>query len=94
MNFDNYMLPCMNKSLLGIDCLGCGTQRALMLIVNGDFNKAFYVFPPIYTTMLLFGLLGLHIIDKSRNYHKIIIVIALINALIMIFAYFYKILNL
>lgn len=88
------MLPCMNKSLFGIDCIGCGTQRALMLIVNGDFNKAFYVFPPIYTTMLLLGLLGLHIADKSRDYHKIIIVVALVNALIMIFAYFYKILNL
>lgn len=87
------MLPCRNKSLFGIDCIGCGTQRSLLLILNGEFTKAFSQFPAIYTTLLLFGLIGLHLIDKKRNYQKIIIGLAVINAIIMIISYIYKITN-
>lgn len=87
------MLPCMNKSLFGIDCIGCGTQRSLLLVLNGEFTMAFYQFPAIYSTLLLFGLIGLHLIDKKRNYQKIIIGLAIINALIMIISYIYKITN-
>jgi hypothetical protein len=83
----------MNKSLFGIDCIGCGTQRSLLLILNGEFTKAFYQFPAIYTTLFLFGLIGLHLIDKKRNYQKIIIGLAIINAIIMIISYIYKITN-
>ena len=87
------MLPCMNKSIFGIDCIGCGTQRSLLLVLNGEFTKAFYQFPAIYSTLLLFGLIGLHLIDKKRNYQKIIIGLAIINAIIMIISYIYKITN-
>ena len=93
LDIEKYMVPCMNKSLFGVDCLGCGTQRSLVLLINGDFIKAFYQFPAIYTTLLLFGFLGLNFIDKSRDYHKIIIGMAITNALIMIIAYIYKMTN-
>ena len=93
MDIEKYMLPCMNKSLFGVDCIGCGTQRSLLLLLNGEFTKAFYQFPAIYTTLLLFGLIGLHLIDKKRNYQKIIIGLAIINAIIMIISYIYKITN-
>ena len=87
------MIPCMNKSLFGVDCLGCGTQRALLLIIDGEFTKAFYQFPAIYTTLLFFAILSLHFIDKSRNYHKLIIGLALFNAILMIVSYIYKMIN-
>ena len=91
---DNLMLPCMNKELLGIDCPGCGTQRATSLLLQGDFAGAFVMFPAIYTTIFLFLLLGLHIFDKSRSYQNLIIAVAIINAVIMIFSYIYKMTNL
>jgi hypothetical protein len=84
----------MNKSLFGIDCLGCGAQRSLLLLINGDFINAFYQFPAIYTSLLLFAFIGLHFIDTSRDYQKIIIGMAITNAFIMIIAYIYKITNL
>jgi hypothetical protein len=84
----------MNKSLFGVDCMGCGTQRSFLLLINGEFTKAFYQFPAIYTTLIFLGFLGLHFIDKSRDYHKIIIGMAITNAFIMIIAYIYKITNL
>ena len=94
MTADDYMIPCMNKTIFGLDCLGCGTQRALILISRGEFAEAFLMFPAIYTTILFFMILAFHFIDKSRNYHKIIIGLAITNAIIMIVSYFYKYSNL
>ncbi len=93
MKIEDFMIPCVNKTLFGIDCFGCGTQRAFVLILNGEFIEAFYMFPAIYTTILFFIILGLNFIDKSRNYHKIIISLAIINAFIMVISYFYKLTN-
>lgn len=87
------MLPCMNKSLFGVDCIGCGAQRSILLLINGEFIKAFYQFPAIYTTILLFIFIGLHLINKKRDYQKIIISLAIINTIIMIISYIYKITN-
>ena len=87
------MLPCMNKKLFGIDCFGCGTQRSLALLLKGDFIGAFNMYPAIFTTLLFFVVVGLHFIDKSRNYHKAIISLAVINAIIMVVSYFYRVTN-
>jgi hypothetical protein len=93
LDIEKYMIPCMNKKLFGLDCLGCGTQRAFMLLLKGEFTAAFQMFPAIYTTLFLFAFLALHIMDKSRSYHKIIIGLAITNATIMIISYIYKIIN-
>jgi hypothetical protein len=88
---EEYMVPCMNKSIFGIDCMGCGTQRSLVLLLNGEFIEAFNMFPAIYT-LLLFGLtISLHLLDKKRNYLTSIAVLAVANGVIMIVSYFYKI---
>ncbi|MEZ4854188.1 DUF2752 domain-containing protein [Flavobacterium sp.] len=88
---EDYMLPCTNKSIFGIECLGCGTQRAIALLLKGEFVEAFKMYPAIYTFILLFLFLGLHFIDKSRNYTRIIIITAIANAIIMVVSYIYKI---
>lgn len=93
MNLEEYMIPCLSKKLFGIDCPGCGMQRATVLLLEGDFAHAFHMFPAIYTTIPLFILIGLHFIDKSRNYSKIIIPFAIFNAIIILIAYFYKLTN-
>ena len=94
MTTDDFMLPCLNKSIFGFDCMGCGTQRALLLILKGEFVEAFYMFPAIYTTILFVFILAINFIDKSKNYHKIIIGLALTNAVIMVVSYIYKYSNL
>lgn len=87
------MIPCVSKKLFGLDCPGCGMQRATVMVVQGDFAQAFAMFPAIYTTIPLFVLIALHLVDKKRNYSKFIIPIAIVNAVVMIIAYFYKLTN-
>ena len=84
------MLPCLFKKTFGIDCIGCGIQRSFLLLFEGKFKDAFYMFPAIYSTVILFVFLGLHLLDKRHSYHKFIITIAIINAVIMIVSYLYK----
>ncbi|MDO5616890.1 MAG: DUF2752 domain-containing protein [Cruoricaptor ignavus] len=90
MALEDYMLSCPTKKYLGIDCLGCGTQRALALILEGKFLEAFQMFPAIYS-MLFFGFFILmNFIDKKRDYSKVIILFAVITAVTMIVSFFIK----
>lgn len=86
-----HMLPCMNKQLFGVECPGCGTQRAIAFLLEGEFYEAFKMFPAIYTLAIFFVLLGLHLIDKKRNYSKLVIASAILNGAVIIIAYFIKI---
>ena len=88
---EDYMLPCMNKTIFGVDCMGCGTQRALHLLLQGEFVEAYKMFPAIYTLILFAIVLFLHFIDKKRNYLKLISLLAIVNGVLMIINYFYKI---
>lgn len=93
MKIEDFMIPCINKTLFGVDCLGCGTQRAFVLILKGEFIEAFYMFPAIYTLIIFFICLILHFFDKKRNYNKLISILAIINGIIMIVSYIHKMNN-
>jgi hypothetical protein len=84
------MIPCLSKTLFGVECLGCGFQRGLLLLLQGDFAGAFQMYPAIYTTLLFLGIVGLHFIDKKRNYKNLLIGMTIINGLFMIIGYAYK----
>lgn len=87
---EDYMLPCLFKQTFGIDCIGCGIQRSIAFLLKGQFENAFYMFPAIYTTLLFFLSVSLFVVDKKHNYQKIVITLAIVNAIIMIISYVYK----
>ena len=87
---EDFLLPCLFKKLFGIDCIGCGIQRAFVLLFEGNFKAAFYMFPAIYTTFLFGISLVFHLFEKRHSYFKSVILFAILNALIMIISYVYK----
>ena len=93
MDLEKYMVPCFSKRLFGIDCPGCGAQRAMVLVSKGDFLAAFHMFPAVYTILLFFTFLVLHLLDKSRNYSQIVTGLAIANGILMIASYIYKLTN-
>lgn len=90
MQIEDFMLSCPSKKFLGIECFGCGTQRAIVMVFQGKFSEAFQMFPAVYTLLLFFLFAGIHFIDKKRSYGQILIFLAIINSLIMVISYFYK----
>jgi hypothetical protein len=93
MNFlsiKDYMLPCLNKQLFGIDCPGCGIQRSLAHIIHGEFIEAFKMYPAIYTMIFLGGFILINLKMKFKYAQKIILTLAIINVLIIIVSYVIK----
>ncbi|MGB7395736.1 MAG: DUF2752 domain-containing protein [Pricia sp.] len=70
---EDYMLPCLTKKLLDFDCPGCGLQRSVMLLIQGDFVEAFQMYPALYAIVLLLGFLLFDNFLQIRHSNKIII---------------------
>ncbi|WP_298427454.1 DUF2752 domain-containing protein [uncultured Kordia sp.] len=90
IQLDDYMLPCVSKKYLGIDCFGCGLQRSLSLITQGEFIEAFKMYPAIYTLILFFALVGINIFYKFRNSQKLINFLGITTVIIIIINFFVK----
>ncbi len=84
------MLTCPSKKFLGVECLGCGAQRAAVLVFEGKFSEAFHLYPSVYTLLLFFFTLGISFIDRKRKYSNILLGMGAVNLVIMVIAYVYK----
>lgn len=90
MELENHMLPCVSKHFLGIDCPGCGLQRAFILLLKGNFIEAFKMYPAIYT-LLLFGILIIYnFFFKNKVNSKIMYSLGFLNILIIVTNYLIK----
>ncbi len=77
------MLPCLNKQIFGIECPGCGLQRSVIFLLNGEFGAAFAIYPAIYPLVLLFGFLILDQFLKIK-YSNIITIVLMISSVVFI----------
>ena len=87
---EEYMLPCFSKRIFGFDCPGCGIQRAVALILQGEFMAAFKMYPAIYTLILLFGFLIVDNFYSIKFSNKIIITLTTITVLLILTNYILK----
>lgn len=90
VQLEDYMLPCVSKRYLGVDCFGCGIQRSLALILRGDFIEAFKMYPAIFTLILFFILVGFNIFYKFKNSQKLVNILGIINVVIIVTSFFVK----
>ena len=93
LNPDDYMLPCLNKQLFGMECLGCGIQRATLLLFRGDFLMAFKTYPAIYTLMILALFLIFNLFIKFKFDYRIKMGLIILNVIIVVTSYLIKIIN-
>lgn len=49
-----HLLPCPFKYITGIDCPGCGFQRAVLALMRGDFHTSFTLYPAAIPLLLFF----------------------------------------
>ena len=90
-SLDNYMLPCLTKTLFGFECPGCGAQRALSLLLHGEMLAAFKMYPAIYTLIPLFLVIVTNYFFKFKYATKIIATLAVLSVSIIVVSYIYKI---
>lgn len=87
---EDYMLPCLNKELFGLECLGCGIQRATVLFFRGDFAGAFHIYPAIYLMFLLLLFLLFNFFTKFKYDFIIKVGLISVTVVVVLISYFYK----
>jgi len=68
-----YFPDCPFKKITGLDCAGCGTQRAVHYILNGDIKSAWAMNPLLLLSIpyIAFGLSYSKVIRNSELKSKI-----------------------
>jgi hypothetical protein len=91
MHLEKYMIPCLSKTLFGIECLGCGFQRALLLLLKGEWSAAFIMYPAVYSMLVMFfGILLFYTTKKTVTTKNILTILIAINLVFVIGGYIYK----
>ncbi|MEM9000510.1 MAG: DUF2752 domain-containing protein [Bacteroidota bacterium] len=87
---EEYMLPCLSKQVLGFECPGCGLQRSVHLLFQGEFLTAFKMYPAIYTLILLFCFLLVNNFFNIKYANQIIIALSGSSVLLILGNYILK----
>ena len=87
---EKHMMPCFYKKFFGIECPGCGMQRAFIELLKGNFLESLKSYPALIPTLLTFIFLIIHLIfkfEKGGHYLKISFIF---TTSIILINYFYK----
>lgn len=90
---EEYMLPCLNKKYLGFECMGCGIQRSVSLLLQGEFIEAFFMYPAIYPLIALLGFLITNHFISFKYANKGIIFLAILTVATIVVSYIIKMTN-
>ena len=74
-----------------MDCPGCGIQRAVLLLFQGEFLAAFKMYPAIYPILGLFGFLILDQFFKIKYANTISISLMILSVLLILINFTIKI---
>lgn len=87
----NHMLTCPSKHFLHIDCPGCGLQRSVVALFEGNFAKSFHLYPATIPILFCFAFTALHLKFKFKYGALIIKGAYILAALAVVISYMYKI---
>ncbi|MGY0392265.1 DUF2752 domain-containing protein [Bizionia sp. KMM 8389] len=87
------MLPCLNKQVLGFDCMGCGLQRSALLIYHGEFLAAFKMYPAIFPLIALIAVIVLQFFIKFKHSTRTINILAITTITVIIVSFIFKLIN-
>jgi len=88
---DICLIPCPFKYLTSLDCPGCGFQRAVIALLQGNFVESIHLYPPTIPFLLSVLIGSFSYIfnwNKNSNWLKFIYVAA---GFVMMINYGYKI---
>ncbi|MCT4582002.1 MAG: DUF2752 domain-containing protein [Flavobacteriales bacterium] len=85
------MLKCHWKETFGVECMGCGFQRSLMALLEGDFLTSLSLFPATIPLLFTFVYTVAHLIFGYQKGARNIIILFSFSAFLMLANFIYKI---
>ena len=83
-------LPCFYKSVFGIECPGCGMQRAFVALLQGDLTGSLKLYPALIPTIAMLVVLVVHVFCQLKNGARILMWLFVFNAVIIVISYICK----
>ncbi|MCK4853518.1 MAG: DUF2752 domain-containing protein [Bacteroidales bacterium] len=87
---ESHQGSCSFREHAGIDCPGCGLQRSIIALLQGNLVESIMLFPALLPVLAMFGFLGLHLVFKLKYGALILKVFYITNISIIILSYIYK----
>ena len=87
---EHHLLPCPTKYFFGIDCPGCGMQRAIIALLKGNFMESLQLYPPLIPLIILLIVLIVNLCVNSKNWLKILKIIFIFDVLLILLNYILK----
>ena len=87
------MLPCLSRQLLGLECPGCGLQRSVALLLNGQVAESFLMYPGLYPMMLFFAFAAVDRFAGFRQGPRITSALGLLTVGTILVNFLLKIIN-
>lgn len=84
------MLPCMWKATTGMECPGCGTQRAFVKMAEGNAQASFAQFPALIPLLVLFLLIPIQLNFAKRISSDWILSVFMLTAFVMFGSFILK----
>ena len=90
---ESHMLPCFYNRYLGIECPGCGMQRAIIELLKGNFTESLMAYPPLIPITLMLAFLIIHLIFKFKNGAVYLKISFIFTTSIIMINYIYKLIT-
>jgi len=87
----HHMLTCPSKHFFHIDCPGCGLQRSIIELLEGNLLESFKLYPATIPILFCFIFTALHLKFKFKYGPEIIKGAYILSVLIIVISYVYKI---
>ena len=102
MNFYSYslfkieesdMLPCLSKQVLGMECPGCGLQRAVALLLQGQVWESFLMYPGLFPMLFFFAFAAADRFLQIRKGSQITSILGILTVGIILINFLIKLLH-
>ncbi|MBR3947104.1 MAG: DUF2752 domain-containing protein [Bacteroidales bacterium] len=87
---EHHLLPCPTKHFLGIECPGCGMQRAIIELLRGNLVDSIKLYPPLIPMLLMLVVLVINLKVNSAVWQKVLKYFFIANVAIILINYIFK----
>ena len=87
----NHLLVCPMKQTFGLDCPGCGLQRSIIALMQGDLMRSFKLYPATIPFLFVIGFSIVHLKADFKFGAQVIKIAVGFVAIIILINYIYKI---